>query len=170
MEVDRSFLELLELHEDLDELFFCHQEALLSSDIYSAERLLKNYEEKLLRHMEDEERLLIPVYQERAGVIPGGPVELFLGEHTKMRAFLKEFHATLALLEAEGGRPLRRAIIGLLDRQFMYKHLVGHHDLREKNILYPTLDRITSSEERASLFKACRGTEQKASSATFTHC
>ena len=170
MGVDRSFLELLELHEDLDELFFSHQEALLALNIYSAERLLRIYDEKLLRHMEDEERLLIPVYRDRAGAIPGGPAELFLGEHRKMKEFIKEFYATLATLEAEGGRPLRRAIVGLLDRQFMYKHLVGHHDLREKNVLYPALDRVTSAEERVALLRACRRTEPTASSETLTHC
>jgi hypothetical protein len=38
----------------------------------------------------------------------------------------------------------------------MYKHLVEHHDRRERNILYPQLDRVTSEQERARPLKACR--------------
>lgn len=151
MEIALSFLELLRLHHQLDELFLAHQEALLSLDISCASEILKRYEAKLLTHMREEEELLIPLYQERAGTIPGGPVELFLGEHKKMRRFVTEFHETLSRLVAETRARLRQAVIGLLDRQFMYKHLVEHHDLREKNILYPWLDRITSEEERARL-------------------
>lgn len=52
---------------------------------------------------------------------------------------------------------LRRSIIGLFDRQAMYKHLVEHHDLREKNVLYPALDRVTDDAERARLLHVCRG-------------
>lgn len=155
MEIALSFLELLRLHHELDELFLAHQEALLSLDISCASEILKRYEAKLLTHMREEEELLIPLYQARAETIPGGPVELFLGEHKKMRRFVTEFHETLSRLVAEKSARLRQAVIGLLDRQFMYKHLVEHHDLREKNILYPWLDRVTSEEERARLLERC---------------
>ncbi len=155
-----SFVDLLKLHVRLDAIFACHQEALLCSDIERASELLGSYEAKLLPHMRDEEELLLPVYQARAGIVPGGPVELFLGEHRKMRAFLAEFHERLRGMRADQGSRLRRSIIALLDRQFMYKHLVEHHDLREKNILYPWLDRITTEEERSSLIKQCRGLEE----------
>ncbi len=152
-----SFLELLRLHKELNEMFFCHQEALLASDVNRAIEILKCYEAKLLSHMRDEEELLIPIYQARAGKIPGGPVELFLGEHKKMRAFLAEFNEGLLRMRAEEGTLLRRSIIALMDRQCMYKCLVEHHDHREKNILYPWLDRITSDEERVVLIKQCQG-------------
>lgn len=42
----------------------------------------------------------------------------------------------------------------------IFKHLAEHHDFREKNILYPWLDRITTEEERSSLLKQCRGPEE----------
>ncbi|MBI2087908.1 MAG: hemerythrin domain-containing protein [Deltaproteobacteria bacterium] len=153
--MSRSFLELLAVHEEADELFLRHQEALLSLDIQSAMSILGRYEGKLLAHMRDEEALLLPVYQARTKDVPGGPLELFLGEHRKMRGFIEEFHATLAQLCAQDGSTLKRSVIGLLDRQCMYKHLVEHHNLREKNILYPWLDRITSEEERAELLVRC---------------
>jgi hemerythrin-like domain-containing protein len=155
VEIASSFLQLLDHHKELDEMFLLHQEALLYLDLDRAVEILWEYEAKLLAHMKAEEELLLPIYQERAGRVPGGPVELFLGEHKKMRAFLQEFHKAIVQMQAEESARLRRSVLALLDRQFMYKHLVEHHDLREKNILYPWLDRITSDEERARLLKKC---------------
>lgn len=150
-----SFLDLLTLHMELDELFSSHQIALLSLDLREAGEILTRYEARLLSHMRDEEDLLIPIYEARTNEIPGGPVELFLGEHKKMKGFLAEFHDALNQMKCEEGTRLKHSIIHLLDRQCMYKQLLEHHDLREKNILYPWLDRVTSEEERAQLLRRC---------------
>ena len=155
-----SFLVLLRVHEKLDEMFLRHQEALLASDVNRAIEILICYEAKLLSHMRDEEELLLPIYEARTERIPGGPAELFLGEHKKMRGFISEFHQGLSRMRAEEGHRLRRSIIALMDRQSMYKNLVEHHDHREKNILYPWLDRITTEEERAALLQQCAGVEE----------
>jgi hypothetical protein len=37
----------------------------------------------------------------------------------------------------------------------MFKHLVEHHDLREQNIQYPALDRVTTIAERQDLLARC---------------
>ncbi len=152
-----SFLELLSFHRQLDEEFLSHQEAVLSLDINRAIKTLKRYEAQLLTHMQDEEQLLIPIYQTRTGTIPGGGVELFLGEHKKMRVFITEFHEALRGMRAQPESRLKRSIIALMDRQTMYKSLVEHHGLREKNVLYPWLDRVASEEERALLLIQYQG-------------
>lgn len=152
-EREPSFLALLRVHERLNELFLQHQEALLEQDIPHAREQLVTYERELRAHMAVEEDVLLPVYA-RAGAIPGGPIELFLGEHRKMREFLERFRTTLAELEAHP-TDLRRRIIHLFDEQTMFKHLVEHHDLREANILYPALDRVTTDAERRELVRRC---------------
>jgi hemerythrin superfamily protein len=43
----------------------------------------------------------------------------------------------------------------------MFKHLVEHHDLREQNILYPTLDRLTTEAERRDLLGRCLEEEDR---------
>jgi hemerythrin-like domain-containing protein len=96
-----------------------------------------------------EEDLLLPVYR-RAGPIPGGAVELFTSEHRKMLEYVEQFKGTLARLQEQPPN-LKREVIALLDVQATFKHLVEHHDLREQNILYPTLDRVTGEEERREL-------------------
>jgi hemerythrin-like domain-containing protein len=146
-----SFLSLQETHEAIDELFLVHQEALLSLDLARARELLAAFELDLRAHMGVEEELLLPLYR-RAGPIPGGAVELFTAEHRKMLQFLDQFKDVLARLEPE--QPdLRRAILALLDLQATFKQLVKHHDLREQNILYPTLDRVTGEVERRALLE-----------------
>jgi hemerythrin-like domain-containing protein len=157
MDKGPSFLSLLDLHRELDEVFFRHQEALLLCEIDRAIDELKIYERTLLIHMQDEEELLLPIYTARTDKIPGGSLELFIAEHKKMKKFLAEFSETLPQMRAKDPSELRRSIIALLDRQFMYKHLSEHHDLRERNVLYPWLDRVTSEEERRALLAKCLG-------------
>ncbi len=147
--VPPSFLSLLDVHARLNELFLLHQETLLMQDIHLARERLLQFERELLAHMIFEEERLFPIY-ERAGRIPGGPLELFAGEHRKMRLFLDRFKQKLD--EWLSHPPdLKRRIIALFDEQAMFKHLVEHHDLREQNILYPTLDRMTDERERQEL-------------------
>jgi hemerythrin-like domain-containing protein len=146
-----SFVELLSLHEALSQFFLLHQEAVLAADVPRAIERLDSYERYLRQHMQEEEVLLLPVY-ERAGRIPGGAPEFFTGEHRKMLELLKQIRRMLTELAASA-QP--RDIIHVLDEEARYKSLVEHHDQREQNILYPTLDRITTEMERAALLKQC---------------
>jgi iron-sulfur cluster repair protein YtfE (RIC family) len=152
LEARMSFLSLLKVHEHLNELFFLHQEALLHLDIKQARGRLQEFEHELRAHMQDEEEVLLPIYQ-RAGRVPGGAVEFFTGEHRKMLELLGRFNETLKQLE---GRPpdLTRRVIKLFDEEATFKHVVEHHDLREQNILYPTLDRVTTEVERQELLNS----------------
>jgi hemerythrin-like domain-containing protein len=144
-----SFLSLLEVHKQLDELFYLHQEALLALDVRLALERLDGFERKLRPHMRYEEEVLLPVY-ERAGRIEGGPVVFFTGEHKRMLEFLARFREKLEGL-LHDPRDLKREVISLFDQQAMFKHLSEHHDQRERNILYPTLDRVTDEAERRQL-------------------
>ncbi len=144
-----SFVSLLAIHQDLTELFLQHQEALLDGDLAQARDRLEAFERALLHHMQDEEVLLLPLY-ERAGAIPGGPPILFTGEHKRMRELVARFKQDLSSLDQHpDGR--KRGILRLLDRQAAFKNLMEHHDLREANILYPALDRVTSEAERREI-------------------
>jgi len=148
-----SFAELLKIHERLKGLFLLHQESLLRLDLELAAERLRIYERELRAHMRVEEDLLMPVY-ERAGKIAGGPPEFFIGEHRRMLEFLDRFAATLDELKGERGDPARRAI-RLFDEEAMFKSLCDHHDMRERNIFFPTLDRVTDEAERQELIGRC---------------
>jgi hemerythrin-like domain-containing protein len=148
-----SFLELLREHERLQELFLLHQEALLQLNVPLAQGHLQDYVTQMTAHMRAEEELLLPVYQ-RAGVIPGGRPEFFTGEHQRMREFLARFVATLGELEREPA-DLARRVIKLFDEEAAFKSLREHHDQRERNLFYPTLDLVTTVAERCELVERC---------------
>ena len=146
----RSFSDLLELHKQLDRLFLEHQRALLLLDMKRAAALLATYEADLLAHIRDEEALMLPLYRERVAAPVGGAVEIFLGEHEKLRQFLALFKDELVKLEAVAD--LERGVLFLLDSQYLFKRLLVHHDNRERKMLYPLLDEVTTAEEREALF------------------
>jgi len=150
-----SFSVLADVHRWLDGLFLDHQLALLSLNLPAASAGLKRYESNLRLHIEDEESALIPLYEARTDNVPGGAVELFTGEHTKLTGFVAEFHGTLATLSGKLERELKLDIIKLFDREAICKGLVEHHHAREQNILFPWLDKVTSETERNTLLAGC---------------
>lgn len=151
----KTLSELLTLHADLDEMFYAHQAALLHFDFESALSQLERYEAALLMHMRDEEEVLLPVYQKRAGAIVGGGINLFLDEHKKMSEFIRLLKTEVAAL---AGEPHPEAkLIWILDRESFYKRLCGHHDKREREILYRELDRVTTEAEKSELLTRVTG-------------
>lgn len=140
-----SFLVLLDEHAQLDELFLQHQKALLDGDLACAARLLDEYESELRAHVALDDEALLPIY-ERAAPPPGGAPGLFRAEHRKILELLAQLRQATDLLAAEGAD--WRAIIALLDEEARFKGVMLHHDLRERNILYPTLDCLATPDER----------------------
>jgi hemerythrin-like domain-containing protein len=146
----KSFNELLELHRRLDDRFLEHQRALLRLNLEHAADLLDQYERDLLAHIRDEEILMMPLYEERAIAPTGGAAEIFFGEHEKLRQFLVLFREQLEKLKFEDD--LERGVLFLIDSQHLFKRLLVHHDTREKKMLYPLLDQVTTEAERQTLF------------------
>jgi hemerythrin-like domain-containing protein len=148
-----SFMSLLKVHEELKELFLSHQMALLALDLELAHERLLLFRRDIEKHMHVEEELLLPVYN-RAGRIPGGPVEFFTGEHRRLLEFLSRFDEMLTEMKLSSENPARE-IIELFDAEAVFKSLLEHHDLREQNIFYPVLDEITTEQERQQLLSKC---------------
>jgi hemerythrin-like domain-containing protein len=159
-----SFLDLLGIHQRLEGLFLDHQTAVVGLELGRAGEMLEVFMTGLLSHMHDEEEFLIPIYEARTSEVPGGAVELFLSEHKKMKGFVAEFKDALGQMKGQEGTPLKHSVIRLLDRESIYKQLAQHHQLREQNILYPWLDRVTSDTERAEIFKQCTYTDTSSAS------
>lgn len=146
--------EMMGLHDEFAQAFFGHQQALLDRDFDRAGAALHRYRERLLAHMHDEETWVLPRYVELGGDATDAPLRLFLGEHKNLRAFVDEFTARVAALAA---KPDDRALLELFDRQATYKNLMLHHDLRERNVLYPFLAARLSAAEQAAMLAECRG-------------
>jgi iron-sulfur cluster repair protein YtfE (RIC family) len=146
-----TFSDLLNLHKELDRIFFEHQCALLRFEFDRASERLEFYEKCLRIHMRDEEEILLPLYAVRCQIDPRGTVQIYLDDHAKMLAHLKLFSEHIEKLIAE---PQPEAdLILLLDREAFFKRLCSHHDRREGEILYPELEANIPKEERARLFE-----------------
>lgn len=144
-----SFNDLLEVHRELDELFFQHQRALMRNEIERAEDLLAEYSRNLLAHMRDEEGVMLPIYEERVQAPVGGAVDIFISEHEKLRQFLALFVQEIDKIRQMDD--VERGVLFLLDSQHLFKRLLVHHDTREKKMLYPLLDQVTTEAEREEL-------------------
>lgn len=145
-----SFNDLLDVHRELDELLFQHQRALMRIEIDRAEELLAEYARDLLAHIRDEEEVMLPIYSERVKAPVGGAVDIFLAEHEKLRRFLALFAEEIARIRQMDDQ--ERGVLFLIDSQHLFKRLLVHHDTREKKMMYPLLDQVTTEAEREELF------------------
>lgn len=141
--------DLERVHVLLDDIFLDHQKALLHFEFEEALSLLEMYESILIRHMQDEELILLPVYAERAKFSGAGSPKHFFDDHTKMRSYVEVFKEKAAELESE--LDIDKALLQLLDREAFYLRLCGHHDKRETDFLYPILEKILSDDEEREL-------------------
>ena len=118
-------------------------------DLDSALDLLTRYEAGLLAHINDEETLMLPIYGQRAKPPAGGAVEIFLGEHEKLRQFIGLFRQEVEKIRTMSD--VERGVLFLIDSQHIFKRLLVHHDNREKKMLYPLLDEVTNAGEREKI-------------------
>jgi len=72
---EESFTQhMMGLHDDLAQRFFAHQRSLLDRDFVNAASFLAGYRKRLLWHMQDEESLVLPRYQQAGGDETDAPV------------------------------------------------------------------------------------------------
>ena len=163
---------LLDDHNQLDEIFRLHQEALLMRNFPGAMVQLNRFARLLEPHMQAEEELLLPLYAQRAGVIPGGGIELFQAEHKKILKTLGELTQLADGLTGcklpEGKREndpacreVLQKILKVIDKEYLFKDLMHHHDLRERTFLYPALERMLAEEEKFDLVERMVGLEME---------
>ena len=141
--------DLMKVHRLIDDMFFEHQRALLHFEFEKALTSLEVYESTLIRHMQDEEEVLLPVYAELASLPGAGAAKLFFDDHEKMRGYVESFKEKTARLASEPD--IDRALLQLLDREAFYLRLCGHHDKRETEFLYPILEDSLSETEKEML-------------------
>jgi len=146
-----TFLLLLKEHEDMEHLFDSHQRALLSRDLESALAMISIFSRTLERHIDYEEKSVLPLYVAKGGETEGGTLKIFQAEHNKLRDFAAKLTKHTAALY--GSRDILGSILALLDQEAMFKGLLSHHTLREHTLLFPRLDARTTVEERRKVLK-----------------
>ena len=146
--------EIASCHVELEQLFFRHQEAVLTGDLPAAQEALRRYAVAHDLHKRFEDEHLFPKLAELDD--PGSwPLKIYVHEHDKIEARLEQITTTLNdLIERElHGTELRMALITLLDLEKSYKGLIEHHQEREEAGLLPALDAQTDPEWRRAVLE-----------------
>ena len=103
----------------------------------------------LQRHIRAEEDVHFPAFESATGMV-GGPVTVMLREHREIEVVLDEIETRLQA--GESPEPLAASLRGVL----------GPHNVKEENMLYPMTDASFSPPERADLVRRIRGILEKA--------
>jgi regulator of cell morphogenesis and NO signaling len=123
-------------HDRLDALEAAAFQKRASGDLQLAYELYAEFAAGLKRHIGFEEQLLFPAFEEKTGMPPtAGPTAVMRAEHREIEALLGQIEAGIADATAPV-ESLRRSFHAVL----------GDHNLKEEQILYPTTDNLLGEE------------------------
>ncbi|HSN04250.1 MAG TPA: hemerythrin domain-containing protein [Nitrospira sp.] len=128
-------------HDRLDELFKAFQQ-LKRSDFPKAKEAFMAFKAGLQRHIVWEEDLLFPLWEEKTGMSEGGPTFVMRGEHRLIGQQLEAIHAKVAGDNLDSD-----------EEEQMLASLLRSHNMKEERVLYPSIDQVTSAEERETVFR-----------------
>jgi len=114
-----------------------------SGDLTSAFDLFAQFASGLSRHIEAEESIVFPTFEDRAGLPPSiGPTAAMRDEHRRIRELLLQVDGAIgdAAGDVEGPRAALRALLAV-------------HDLKEERILYPAVDSLLSDGEADAIVR-----------------
>lgn len=131
-------------HDRLDELFKRYQ-SLKRTDFANAKEAFKDFKVGLQRHIVWEEDLLFPLWEEKTGMSEGGPTFVMRNEHRQIAQQLDALHDKVAEQNPDTDRE-EQALLNLL----------GSHNMKEERVLYPSIDQVTSPEEREAVFQSMK--------------
>ena len=127
-------------HDRLDELFKTFQQS-KRSDFPKAKEAFKDFKFGLQRHIVWEEDLLFPIWEQKTGMSDSGPTPVMRNEHREIGRQLEAIHQKVADQNPDSDQEEQT----LLD-------LLGSHNRKEERALYPAIDKVTSPEERETVF------------------
>jgi len=111
------------------------------SDFAKAKEAFKEFKIGLQRHIVWEEELLFPMWEKKTGMIEEGPTPVMRFEHSRIKQLLDAIHQKVERqnLDTDQGE---QALVNLL----------SSHNRKEERALYPAIDNVTSTDERATVF------------------
>ena len=122
-------------HELCDDIFGRARKAAAADDWAVAEKDCKAFLSQIERHIDAEENLLFPAFEDKSGMT-GGPTQVMRMEHAQLRDLFGEMLAAVEAREAEG----------YLRNADLVAALLREHNLKEENILYPMLDNLLGAD------------------------
>ncbi len=117
---------MTEKHRECDDYFTEAESAVASEDWAIADKDFKSFERELSLHLEAEETILFPKFEEATGMT-SGPTQVMRMEHEQMRALVKDL--TQALDNKDKDK-----FLGLSETMMV---LMQQHNMKEEMMLYP---------------------------------
>ncbi len=116
-------------HRHCDEAFARAEDMAAARDWTGLEREGGTFLREMERHIELEEKLLFPAFEEKTGMTRG-PTEMMRMEHDQMRAMFAQMRTAIEAKDAE-------LYLGVADTLLI---LLQQHNMKEESMMYPMLD------------------------------
>lgn len=128
-------------HDRLDQLLATYRES-KRVDFDRAKQAFEQFKAGLQRHILWEENLLFPLFEGKTGMRDHGPTVVMRAEHRQIARRLEAIHDKVRARDVGSDE----------DEGALVEVLTAHND-KEENILYPTIDRLLTDEEKAAVFR-----------------
>ena len=121
-------------HRSCDKAYAQLEDAIVDQDTENAKVFFKLFSDLTNLHLEKEEEILFPAFEEASGNSMG-PTQVMRMEHTQMRDMIKRIGE---LLGQDASKENIKKVQGLLETLMI---LMQQHNMKEEQILYPMTDR-----------------------------
>ncbi len=124
-------------HDRLDQLLETYRQ-LKRADFARAKQAFREFKFGLQRHIISEETIFFPLFEDKTGMRDHGPTAVMRAEHREIGRRLEALHDKVRRQDVDSDR----------EEEALFQALFAHNQ-KEENVLYPTIDRLTSEEEKA---------------------
>ncbi len=128
-------------HRLCDGIFERADRAAEAGDFAALEREAADFLRRIATHIEMEERLLFPAFEERTGMGEGGPTATMKDEHRAMEGLFEQMRDAIATKNAAAYRAASAQVMEIL----------LPHNQKEEQMMYPMLDQAMGDEASALL-------------------
>ncbi|MFQ5428275.1 MAG: DUF2249 domain-containing protein [Thermodesulfobacteriota bacterium] len=125
-------------HRRLDKILETFQKAREGGEWEKALGAFLEFDLGLRRHIQAEEEVLFPLFEEKTGMTDGGPTFVMRMEHTDIKDTLQRILTATVAKDGEAAAGATEMLINTLT----------DHNMKEEHILYPESDSFFSEAER----------------------
>jgi hemerythrin-like domain-containing protein len=123
-------------HQSCDSQWAEVESAVEAGDLDTAKRLWQRFDANQRQHLEMEEQVLFPAFEQQTGMTGGGPTFVMRAEHEQMRGLLGQMGAA-----AERGD-----FQELVDQGDTLLMLIQQHNQKEEGMLYPMAEQALEAQ------------------------
>ena len=127
-------------HKHCDDAFARAEDRAAAGDWTGLARDGATFLRKIERHIEVEEELLFPAFEETTGMTTG-PTETMCMEHEQMRGMFAQMRAAIEAKDAKQYLGVAETLLSLLQQ----------HNMKEESMMYPMLDDALGDDARSLL-------------------